>query len=462
MAQNYEQFSSHFLDEVFKLCLLKKDICEVVCTHLEYSYIPVDMKGYKIILKAIKEYFGSTGKLPSIGMLTQNNQKPEVYEILDRVVNMKIPDKEEVLGTLEEYIKRVRFQKLYSDIAEMYNNGDQKGAIELQAKESQEIVNFSVKNDSSYLQDVFEGFYERDEERFIKSQDSDNKIRKIPFGIDLLDRLTHGGSCPDIGEIDCFLGRSGSGKTKYLRWRGVSAARFGYKVLHIQAEGTAQECMLGYDATWTALLKKDLRNGSIDPGMMKKLDKVIKDIRQRGGMIKVHAYEEFGTASMKDVRNWALDFLKMYGSLPDLIILDYLELFDPGDGRRYSASMEGEKLRREASARDFKNICNELKCSGATASQVNDISPQDFNRVDWYMTRHNVAMAKGLVDPFSYFLTWNVSSDEYNKNLGRLYVDKARDYRGNTLIRMATNYDHDRFYDRSATIKLYPEDYEGK
>lgn len=27
----------------------------------------------------------------------------------------------------------------------MYNNGDQKGAIELQAKESQEIVNFSVK-----------------------------------------------------------------------------------------------------------------------------------------------------------------------------------------------------------------------------------------------------------------------------------------------------------------------------
>ena len=149
MAQNYEQFSSHFLDEVFKLCLLKKDICEVVCTHLEYSYIPVDMKGYKIILKAIKEYFGSTGKLPSIGMLTQNNQKPEVYEILDRVVNMKIPDKEEVLGTLEEYIKRVRFQKLYSDIAEMYNNGDQKGAIELQAKESQEIVNFSVKNDSS-------------------------------------------------------------------------------------------------------------------------------------------------------------------------------------------------------------------------------------------------------------------------------------------------------------------------
>lgn len=457
MSSNYENFSQHFLDEVLKLCFFKKDFCSVVCQHFSYEMVPVDLKGYKIIFKRVISYFESTSKLPTIGMITQTNQIPEVYEIIDRVNKVKLPDLEETLNTLEGFIKRVKFQKLYSEIAEMYNNGNQEGAIEHQATESIKIVNFSIKGNTSYMEDVFEGFHRRDEERFRESLDTTKALEKVPFGIDLLDDISHGGS--EVGDTDCFLGRSGSGKTKWLRWRGVSAARRGFRVLHIQGEGTKKQCELGYDATWTSIFKRELSRGDISPELMKRLDKVINDIRNRNGGIKIVAFEQFETATMRDVRKAVLDYYKIEGCFPHLILLDYLELFDPGDGKRYSASTDGEKMRREASARKFKNICNEFGIRGATGSQANDIPPSDFNRSDFVMTRHNVAGAKGLPDSFSFFFTWNVTGEEYNKDMGRLYCDKLRDHKGNQTVRLCTAFDHDRFYDRVKTLRFFEEDY---
>lgn len=457
----HEQFSEEFLNELFKLAFYKRDIIEAITQHLKYNYIPVELKGYKKILKYITTFWQTNQKLPSLGQLTQSLQDIEVYSIVEKMNNIKtLPDKEQTLLTLENFIKRVRFQQLYQKIADLYNDGDQEGAISLQAKESQEIVNFSIKEKTSYIADVFNDFKARDEERFIESQDVVKPTIKIPFGIDALDACAHGGSEP--GEIDCFLGRSGTGKTKWLRWRGVSAARRGFRVLHIQAEGTMKEALIGYDGTWTGILKKDIKKGNISSKTVIKLEKVINEIGRKKGNIKVVSFEQFETASMRDVRNIVLDYIKMYGEPPHLLILDYLELFDPGNGKRYSTNTEGEKYRREASARQFKNICNEFGIVGATASQANDIPPADFNRVDWYMTRHNVAGAKGLIDPFSYFFTFNVSLDEYKKDLARIYVDKMREYPAGQLIRICTDYDHDRFYDRKATLNMYPEDYEDR
>lgn len=455
----HEQFTPHFLEEVLKLALVNKDVASIISEHLEYSLIPVELKSHKIILKTFVDYFKSTNRLPSAGTLTQALQSSaEVYSIMNKIINIAVPDKDQTINSLENYIKRVKFQKLYSKVAEMYNNGDQDGAITTQADESVKIVGFSIRGKSSYFEDVFDGFKDRDDLRFIESQSGTNNHQKVSFGVDLLDNITYGGS--ESGETDCFVGRSGSGKTKWLRWRGVSAARMGFKVLHVQAEGTKKECLDGYDCTWTAIIKKELKTGSISPTILKRLDKISKDIKLKGGNIKVVAFEKFETASMRDVRNIVLEYYKVEGCFPDLLILDYLELFDPGNGKRYSPTTEGEKYRREASARALKNICNEFGFRGATASQANDIAPSDYNRRDYVMTRHNIAGAKGLQDSFSYLFTWNVTSEEYEDQMGRLYVDKCREYRGQQTIRICTAFDRDRFYDRGRTISLFKEDYE--
>lgn len=456
-----EQFNSNFLAELFKLATLKTDVCELVCENLEYSYIPAELKGYKVILKGVKRQWGATAKLPSLGVILQENVLDvDVHEAVDKINEAKVADKGLILKTLEEYLKRVKFQILFEKTVELYNDGKQEEAINLSAKESPLISNFSIYSVNGGATSIFKDFFKRDGQRFMQANDSTVRRTKTPFGIDLFDAITDGGTDPDSGETDCFLGRSGSGKTKWLRWRGVSAARMGKRVLHIQLEGTQQECELGYDATWTGILKKTLKKGETPPEMEEKLKKAMRDILRMGGDIEVIAFEQFGTVSMKDVRDKVLDYRKRHGCFPDLLVLDYLELCDPGNGKRYATTTEGEKYRREDSARAFKNICNEFKMSGATASQANDISPADYNNSNWVMTRHNVSSAKGLIDSFSYFVTWNVSNDEYKKHQGRLYIDKMREYEAGQTIRICTDYAHDRFYNRRETLDTWPEDYE--
>ena len=455
-----EQFNENFLAELFKLTTLKTDVCSLVCDNLEYSHIPAELKGFKYILKGIKRQYLSTNKLPSLGVILQEYvQDPDVHDAVDKINTAKVVDKDLILKTLEEYLKRVKFQILFEKTVELYNNGKQEEAITLQANEAPKISNFSIFQAGNNVSEVFSGFFKRDAQRFLDFNDATLTRQKIPFGIDLIDGLSEGGSDPSIGETDCFLGRSGSGKTKWLRWRGVSAARMGMKVLHIQAEGTKKECELGYDATWTGIWKSDLKKGNIPQELEEKLKRAIRDISNKGGSIEIVAFEQFGMPSMQDVRNIVLDYNKRHGCFPDLLILDYLELFHPGDGKHYAANTEGEKYRREASARAFKNICNEFKMSGATASQANDISPADYNNASWVMTRHNTGGAKGLVDSFSYFFTWNVSGDEYKKHQGRLYADKMREYEAQQTIRICTDYARDRFFDRRKTLDTWPEDY---
>ena len=99
----------------------------------------------------------------------------------------------------------------------------------------------------------------------------------------------------------------------------MSAARFGYKVLHIQAEGTAQECMLGYDATWTALLKRDLRTMAADATMadfVKSLG-ITKDIFDLSEQIDTHITHL--TLLHNLYKNYLYDFLVHFHNLIYLI-----------------------------------------------------------------------------------------------------------------------------------------------
>ena len=73
-----------------------------------------------------------------------------------------------------------------------------------------------------------------------------------------------------------------------------------------------------------------------------RLKKAIRYIKKRQGNILVKSFEQFDTASYVDVRKSIYDYIKIYGYAPDLIVIDYTELLDTGDGKRYSTNFEGE------------------------------------------------------------------------------------------------------------------------
>lgn len=449
------QLNENFLFELFNLGFQKKDVFEKISEHLKFQYLPEE--AFKKIFKYTQDYYSLNKTLPSIGIISQqfltDKDSKSINHILTKIKDSQVIGKNEALSQFQEFVKDAWSTKFYEDFADLFNEGKKEKARELLRQTGEAIANFSIyKNDS--FERVFADFNKRHHERIMNCGVNQLIREKVPFSIDELDDITYGGI--DRTETACVLARSGVGKTKFIRWVSVGAARRKHKVLHIQAEGSKQKCLEGYDVTWSAVLMSDLKEGNINSKTYQKLQSIINEISVYKSDVYVHAFEQFNSGTMVDVRNLVIEFIKNYGEI-GLISMDYLEKMEPGDGRRYAVSEEKE--RREKIADLFKNIVVEFETRGLTATQANDIPPTIWNDPTQVMTRHNVSMAKGLVNSFSYFLTLNQTSDEYKAHIMRIYCDKLRDYESGQIVKIAQNYKHDRFYDRMKTIsEFYSEE----
>lgn len=444
-----ENLNDQFLYELFKLCFNKKEVVEVCKVHLKYKYLP--SQEFKKVWKTILNYYDAKGsKLPTYGYVAQTHDNDSgVDEIIAEIKNAPRSEMEDVIDRLEEFVKRSMFLDTYDSLADVYNRGDKDKAYTMLKEVGEEIVDFSIRKGTGYYDLIFEEFEQRHHDRRIRSrQDQAEKTMKVPFGIDELDDITHGGI--DVGDTFLALAQSGVGKTKLLRWMGVSAARRGYNVLHIQAEGTREECLDGYDATWTGVTMRNLKEANIPQSTYEKIMKACTNIQNRGGEIFVHAYEKFNQPTILEVRDLLYNLIESYGEI-HLVLMDYFELFHPGDDKNYS--VDQERHRRRAIGRMLKDLAIEAKTRIATATQASDVHPDLLNDPEYVMTRHNVSEFKNVAEPFSYFITLNQTVDEKKEGMMRLYCDKMRNYKSKQTIQIFQNYDTDRFYNRKKTLE---------
>lgn len=446
--------TNKFLNELFKLCFLKKSVLEIVTVHLKYTYIEDSLITYKHILKSITTFYKNNNKLPSIGYVSQqfstNNQ---VQLVLSEIKDTKVPDLEDILKQLEQYIKNIRFLQLNEQVANFYNEGKRDEAVVLSAKESQEIINFSLKQGTSQFIKLFKDFETIMKDRQIAKDSGKFDGEKIPFGVDPIDIVTFGGI--DRGDTALIIARSGVGKSTFLKGCAIYGARLGYKVLHIQLESSKEECFTKYTQAWTAMSFNDVRFGNIDKAIEVKLQKVVNDMLKKQRDIYIYAFEKFDEASCVEVRDLIIDFEKESGSLPDLVVIDYLGLLHPGDGIKYGVDTQSVKMKKQNVAKRLKNICMEFETRIITADQVDNVPIEIWNSPDRVITRNNLSGDKNLIDPFSYVFTLNQTNDEYKNNLMRIYCDKLRNYKAQQVLMIAVDYEHGRFFDRKRTNTLF-------
>lgn len=444
------KFQENFLIELFAWCFRKRDILDICIKNLQYQYIHQEQ--YKHIWKGIKSHYETTNKIPTIGIIAQAyTDKREVIECLNKIKQVQLGEIEDILTQFEQFIKDCYFQEQYDKITDTYNQKDKVGAYSLIKEAGEFLFNFSVKKDTVFYDRVFGRYDERMRERAINPSQELYK-NKCPFFIDEIDEILRGGC--NKGDTWLALAQSGVGKSKLLKWVGVNNARIGNRVLHIQAEGSKKECMDLYDATWSGQRLYEIEEGfcSRDEKLVNKLKKVVRDITNNNGEIYVYASEQFDTLSMRDIRNIIIDVEKLYGKL-DLVLIDYLDEVDSGDGKKYSVSEERQK--RNATAKKMKNIAVEFDVCVGTATQASKVNIEQLNNPQFIMTRNDISEGKGLLQSFSYFFTMNQTKDEYDNSIIRLFFDKIRKYKGQKLITIAQAYDYEKFYDRKRTLELF-------
>ena len=175
--------------------------------------------------------------------------------------------------------------------------------------------------------------------------------------------------------------------------------------------------------------------------------------------IHVFSVEEWGGMTVAELRKHCKDIELKYGKI-DMIIVDYLELLELGDGIKYTPNEE--RFRQEKLARAMKTLAMEFNAVVHTATQSNGVPREMRNDPDFVYSRDNLNEAKGKIRPFDAMVTLNQTSDERVNHIMRLYVDKLREHAADYKVYIVNNFARSRFYDRKATMEIDWETYEAK
>ena len=447
--------SESFLYELFKLCFLKKSIIEIVREHLKYQYLPKELKELKLILQSILSQYEITGNLPTYGITSQQLiSNLDVQTALDKIKNSDIADTELILKQLFQFIKDAKFQIVFQQAVENYNNDKKDDALDIFIKGAEEIANYSLKSTDGQFIKVFQDFDKRIKESQRMKETGEDFKEKIPFGIDALDIVSQGGI--DKGDIVLWIMRSGVGKSTALRWSGMYCCRLGYDVLHIQLEGGKKEVFDKYTQIWTGSSYSDIKWGNIPKEKQLSIEKTISNLKERNRDLYIYSFEKFGEASMTDVRDLLIEYNKIKGKFPDLLILDSLDLISSGVHKKIDTDPAYKKEKLQSSAQRFKDLCVEFNMAGLTATQTSNVPKVNWNNPDFTISREHTEGDRTLVKPFSFVFTGNQTEEEEKKGYARIYLDKVRFYKNSERVfPICQHYDTGKFYDKNRTLREF-------
>jgi hypothetical protein len=231
----------------------------------------------------------------------------------------------------------------------------------------------------------------------------------------------------------------------------------GFDVLHIQAEGGVEAARRKYNQIWTRLPHHNIKNGNlsdISELKMNKINRTLNNMRKMKRDIFIYSFDKFGQGTVIDIRQKAIEFKKVVGKYPDLIVVDSLNLVATGVSKKLDTDPSFLKHKLKKVAEMLTDLAVELNSRVLTVTQARDIPKEKTEDPSFHITRDFTEGDRTLVQPFSYVFSGNRTDHETEINEMRLYIDKLRHYGiKQRSVRISTNYDKGMFYDRAKTNK---------
>lgn len=439
--------TEEFLEDLYYTCLHSDYILALVSEHLEAKLLPD--RDFQILHKAFKDYYKKTKRIPPFSILKQSIAKHRAaVELLDDInTNAALVDIDDALSQLEKYIKQVKFQQAYKEVGELYNKAGYEEADKRLQAYKEWADDFSLV--ATEFVDVVGSFTTR----FKANRQRHNTVsKKAPitrFYIDELDSRNNGRNLR--GQLSCFLAPSGVGKSHIARWIGKNACQIdGLNVLHIQLEGSESEVVDAYSASLVSCNSFRYETGTLTDEEVEEMEKMLESV---SGHLHVKSYPKFNAqVSTINVYNAIQDYKKRYGDQPDVVIIDSMDLLTDSSGQYYTE--KGERLKRIKVANDLKDLASDENVWMVVTYQSTIENQEWLNDEKNVLTAYNTSEAKGLCRPLTHLITLNQSSREEKENTMRLHVAKSRFFKKGEPFKIATDYEHETFYDRQRTMNI--------
>lgn len=384
-----------------------------VLPYLKPSYFKEP--GAKELFSLVETYTNKYSSLPNFTVLEAELVESKFDEVVfDRVEDFlgavkdaDSADEDWLIQKTEEYCKeRALYEAIYTSIQII--DGKQK---DVKKSAIPEIINSALA--VSFNPSIGHDYYENAEERFYYYSDTE---QRIPFDIEILNTITKGGVPRKTLNV-CLAGIN-VGKTMFLCSLAASYYLQGYNVLYITAEVAEKEISRRLDAN---LLDIDIEE----------LDTIEKDLyfsklknlkKYNVGKIITKEYPT-ASASAADIRALLIELKIKSGFVPDVVIIDYLNIMA---SVRYRGETGSYGIMKSISE-ELRGLAVEFNYACWTATQLNR---EGFKSSDVEMSDTAESFGVPATADFMFSLTTNEQLELLGqlmfKQLKSRYRNKAK------------------------------------
>jgi KaiC/GvpD/RAD55 family RecA-like ATPase len=417
----------HISDNTKRGCLylLKKDIeffSEIVPL-LKPDYF--DFPAYKNVFLGVRNYYDKYRKLPSDSILpdfinasvsgaTDSGIDYEnTLAEINTIDKSCLGDREFLLDTVEEFARQKAMDGAVRKAMVILNEEGDIAEVEELVKNAL-LVNRNV--------DVGQDYFEEVQARLLRSYQENNE-RKISTVFTTHDRHLEGGLASK--ELAIVVAPPGVGKSLYLVNQGANAIYDGKNVLYVSLEMSQDKIAGRFDSVLTEIRNTDLKK----PHAQLKLKDRLKEVKTKtNGRLIIKEFPT-GASNVNQLRALLVQLRLHKDFVPDLIIVDYLELLRP------NRMIESEYQAQQRIAEELRGLAVEHKCLVWTASQTN----RQARRVN-IITDAELGDSYGKIRPADWVISLNQTQEEYDEGQMRVFVIKARDSKQHYLINIGIDY----------------------
>lgn len=388
-----------------------EEYCRKVAPHIKSEYFPERLE--KLIVDETLKFFNQYNALISNDILKIELDKAEISDKelseVQSIIDNLVPDTTNLDWLVSHTEEFCQYRSVYNaimssiKIIEGKENGTTVNAL---PKIMQDALNVS------FDQNIGHDYIGQAEERFEYYRRTEDKI---PFNLDLMDKIAAGGMSRK--SLIIVLAQTGAGKTLFMCHTAASALMHNRNVLYITAEMAAEKIAERIDANLLNLTMDELK--VIDKNTyMQRFNKIAK--KAQGRLI----IKEYPTASAHAGHFRALieDLKVKQDFVPDLVIIDYLNIC--ASARLKMGASVNSYSYIKAIAEELRGLAVEYNVPILSATQTNR---GGFNNSDIELTDTSESIGLPATCDLMFALIRTDEMDELNqvmiKQLKNRYAD---------------------------------------
>ena len=368
-------------------------------------------------------YLRAYGVFPGIGVLRHEARatidaklQPLYIAVLDQVVNTPIRDAEWLKNTALEFVRRSVFVSAFSEARDLYNQGRVEDSYTTMSRRLSEVFGVQwSKVERSWLAEDFRS-------RAREAQLADPYSEMVPTPFPRLNKILGGGL--RLTELGIWVAYAKGGKSVMLINLGVSGALAFRNVLHFVFEGSLLQACRRYDSSFSGLLYSDLKAGRVSEEDVERAHVRYQAMRDK---VVVRAFTDRWDCTALDIEAELRELKEQRGWVPELIIVDYGDLLH--SRHPTTTTYEAQK----GAFRDLKTLANRGYAVW-TASQAQRPAKGDENKPHIIHARQ-IADCYEKVRVADFLGSINITDQERNEKVVRLFAELYRDNAANQIIR---------------------------